>query len=386
MKCTICDSVDVVELPVPHPSRSVVSDGSIFPWALRKSSCCVCGATSHSESLSKDKVRTFYSTDYDLGLYNSGFDVRRGGSYASLVKREAGSLQPRDVLEIGCGAGFVLKELSKIWPRSGFTGLEAASSLTVGVPQPGITILNRYLEDFSAPPGSFDLIFAINVIEHAADPCQFLNKISHLLKPEGIAILIFPSAIPNLELLFVDHVHTFTSRAFAILAAKANLRVIANTELAQSTGGDFQCATLMPLSSPHSPLRDSVRPSIPTSNELNDLTRARIRYLTAWRNLDEILLGRLVCHSTVYAFGAGETATLLRAYAPTTWSRIKILLVDDPAGARRLGIPVEAISSTDVGGGAALLLATHPRTQTRLSPYFDNKRFAVTTWHDIVDR
>src|SRR4051794_40134247 len=118
MMCTICDSAGVLELPMPHPSRSVVSDGSIFSKALRKSSCCVCGATSHTESLTKDEVRAFYSKDYDLGLVNSQFDIRRGRSYASLVRREAGCLQPRDVLEIGCGSGFVLKQLFRVWPQA----------------------------------------------------------------------------------------------------------------------------------------------------------------------------------------------------------------------------------------------------------------------------
>jgi len=381
MKCSICRSADTVNLPCPNASRSIISDGSIAPIPLHKSSCPTCGAISHTLGLSQDEVRAFYSKDYDLGLANSSFDQRRGEAYAGLVERLVGARRPLEVLEIGCGGGIVLDTLARSWPWAHLTGLEAAASLTARPVGSKVRILNHYLEDFPAPPHSFDLVFAINVVEHAAEPQRFLSRIAALLKPEGIAALVFPSARPNLELLFLDHVHTFTDRAFAILAARSGLRFVENAEL-DSAMGDFQYAVLAPAD--RTPASD--RENALVARNFGDLSRQRVAYLAAWQQLDTTLEHRVAGRGPVCAFGAGEAATLLRAYAPNTWDRVSHLLVDEATGARRLGKPVSTIASFGELSRTCLLLATHPRSQQALAARFNGSCAALARWDDIIDK
>ena len=55
---------------------------------------------------------------------------------------------------------------------------------------------------------------------------------------------------------------------------------------------------------------------------ISDLWSRRDFYLKAWHDLDQALLNRSQSFPRLVAFGGGQTAALLRAYAPRTWTRL----------------------------------------------------------------
>ena len=104
-------------------------------------------------------------------------------------------LEGKTALDVGCGAGLLAEPLARLGAT--VTGIDPASELIAAAREhaagQGLAIDYRAaaIEDLS---GSFDLITAMEVIEHTADPQQFLNDLARRLAPGGLLILSTPNA------------------------------------------------------------------------------------------------------------------------------------------------------------------------------------------------
>ncbi len=377
--CVACGASKFDLLPNPHPSRSMISDARIYGIPLSKTQCKICDLVRPAAQISDGIVRAFYAEAYDLGLAASASDIARARHYAEAIIEIVDIGQPREVLEVGCGAGHVLNELAAAWPNTSFRGIDAAPQL--GGNQRGhpdrVSIRHGFLEDQVVSGPGFDLVFAINVIEHAADPSAFLRRIVDLLAPEGIAVLVLPAAHrPNLELLFADHIHSLSPLALSLLAQQCNLTV-ARLMLEPEGLGDFQIVVLRQSKKANTSVP-------PTKSQASGMSRHE--YLMRWRDLDRILNQRCGNKGEIILFGAGETAALLRTYAPFIWSRTQMLLVDETAGARELGRPVTAYRSAALSRHMPLLLATHPRSQAHLAERLAVGHDCVVRFDDVIPR
>src|ERR1700737_4689684 len=88
-----------------------------------------------------------------------------------------------------------------------------------------------------------------------------------------------------------------------------------------------------------------------------------IAYLTAWKELDVSLERQLtVADKPAQAFGAGQMAALLRAYAPRSFARLKRFLLDHPEEAWPLG-PAVRYDGANTLDGWVTLAAVHPSAQ-----------------------
>lgn len=92
-----------------------------------------------------------------------------------LVTRNA--LEPTTVCEIGCGAGGVLKQLHDRWPVSvQFTGYEISPDAHRLSQQFRTPRLRFSLEDAFAGNEPYDLLLALDVVEHVEDCYAFLRQ------------------------------------------------------------------------------------------------------------------------------------------------------------------------------------------------------------------
>lgn len=92
------------------------------------------------------------------------------------------------VLDVGCGAGFLSNHLA----REGFdvTGLDASqASLDVARRHDVSGKANYLLGDAASLPfasGSFDVVCAMDFLEHVEDPLAVVAEIARVLKPNGL--------------------------------------------------------------------------------------------------------------------------------------------------------------------------------------------------------
>lgn len=112
------------------------------------------------------------------------------------VQTLAESLNPRRVLDIGCGDGSISLPLAT--PTSHLTLLDLSASMAAlaraNVPEHLAANVEVRNEDFMAAsfePGSFDLIVSVGVLAHVDSADAFIQKIAGLLRPGGSLIVEF---------------------------------------------------------------------------------------------------------------------------------------------------------------------------------------------------
>jgi 2-polyprenyl-6-hydroxyphenyl methylase / 3-demethylubiquinone-9 3-methyltransferase len=120
-----------------------------------------------------------------------------------------------DLLDIGCGAGLFAEPLARL--GADVIGVDPAPA-TIEVArrhaeETGAKLTYRLgaAEELEAEPRRFDVVSAMEVIEHVADPARFVAAAASLIKPGG---LFLASTINR----------TLKSFAFAILGAEYVLR------------------------------------------------------------------------------------------------------------------------------------------------------------------
>ncbi|MGB9365913.1 MAG: class I SAM-dependent methyltransferase [Xanthobacteraceae bacterium] len=339
----------------------MLSDGRIVDEPLDRLSCLACGATSHAVPMDP---RRFYTPDYRLPRMAVASDAARAKAYAAWIVSL--TPRPRRLLEVGCGSGALIRELAERWPDVACVGVDPA--LPVEFTSERVTLRRGTIADL--PDARFDLVIAINVIEHAFSPHDFLSSLGARLVPDGRIVVVCPdAAIPNVELLFLDHVHSLMPRAIATAAEPLSL---AGHHPAPPAIGDFQAFVFG--------LGDDATQG--TFLDFRALAEGRHRYLASWQELDERLLSRLSNRRHV-AFGAGQMAALIRAYAPGAWARLERLIVDDPSDAWDLGKPVTSPRSLD---DATVLIATASRSQARVARRLAQDGVCSIRFDDIVPR
>ena len=96
------------------------------------------------------------------------------------------------ILDIGCGGGLLSEPLARLGGR--VTGLDAAEqNIAIArrhAEQGGLAIDYRAgsAEDLAAAGGKFDIVLAMEVVEHVADPAGFMGAAASLVAPGGMLI------------------------------------------------------------------------------------------------------------------------------------------------------------------------------------------------------
>lgn len=362
MNCIVCHSSSWEELPDPSPTKSLLSDFRELDEPLMKQTCLTCGSAARK----RNSLPSTYDT-YALYAHPGGgaFEVRRQSDYAAWLSRVFPI--PESVFEAGCGNGSFLAALREIWPSVHFHGREPSRVAAGHAREYGLEVEVGYVDSASIAGRTYDLALSINVLEHVPDPVEFLGGLARY-SPKQVAVVCPDGELPNVELLFADHLHSFTRTNLAVLFAKAGMTVL-RQEAAPASIGPFWL-TVGVLSN-GARFAHAVRRSIGAE---------RRRYLEAWQKLDRLLLERIEDRDAL-CFGAGEAAALLRTYAPQSWSRVEYCTVDHVDVDRFGDKPVVAYGDL---APQTIILATRPSSQQALAARLGADGHRVVSWHDLV--
>ena len=361
--CTICANDAFQRLPDPLLDRSITSDLRVVGEPLDKYQCRVCGAIRRGSL----QVQSLFDDAYDLYAHDPGWEeeARRQRDYAAWLARALE--RPASCFEAGSGNGSLLLALRAHWGDAALAGVEPAEGAAAAARRAGLDVATGFLQPAISATKRAALAFAVNVIEHTQDPCAFLRALaSH---GERVAIICPDATAPNNEVLFHDHLHSWRPDHLRTLFARADLRV----DLIESAPESLGCFQLVA----GRPTNGAVAPA-----PYREPDAAHARYLEAWRSLDRVLLERVGSDEAV-AFGAGEAAGLLRAYAPGAWARVKRCAVDAPQfeyfGRLRV---VDALELEP----ATLVLAVRPAVQAALDVRLRERGHRVIRWDDLIER
>ena len=117
------------------------------------------------------------------------------------------ALQPltgRSALDVGCGAGLLCEPLARLGAT--VTGVDAAPELiaaaTTHAEARGLAIDYRAL-GVEGLDGQFDLVTAMEVVEHVADPAAFVRSLAERLAPGGLLVMSTPNRTGLSKLLTI---------------------------------------------------------------------------------------------------------------------------------------------------------------------------------------
>ena len=150
-------------------------------------------------------------------------------------------LAGKRVADVGCGAGLLAEPLARL--GASVSAIDAASEVIavarVHAAGQGLEIDYRHaaVEDLA---GRFDLVTAMEVIEHVADPQAFLHSLANRLAPGGLLILSTPNRTARSRFLMItiaegigqiprgthDHGKFITPDEMKAMLAAAGLSVI----------------------------------------------------------------------------------------------------------------------------------------------------------------
>jgi hypothetical protein len=281
------------------------------------------------------------------------------------------------VLEIGCGSGALLRDLVAAWPGTKGYGIDPALPKAGGSDN-RIRLEHGFVEDIPQNWQGFDLIVAVNVVEHVPEPGAFLVALQSRLGPNGKIVIVCPATEPpNLELLFFDHLYSLPPSALCAASKLASLVARKQTS-APPQIGDFQMLVFNRVD-------DASGKSPQWDRPLPDLHARRQSYLQRWSELDQTLLDRSKPGTRLVAFGAGQTAALLRAYAPRTWARVGLIMLDDIDEAWTLGPPIASYQDAVQNlVGAEVLIAASPHAQKTIADRLRNDGLRPIQWNDLI--
>jgi ubiquinone/menaquinone biosynthesis C-methylase UbiE len=138
-----------------------------------------------------DDVQSFErrsSTYEDSFLYNFIFDWIHRDALNSVP---AGSAF-KNILDIGCGTGRLLRKAAKRWPDAQLTGVDPAEGMVNKARRlsPQAQFQVGIAEALQLPDGSIDLALSTMSFHHWQDQLQGVQQVARVMHPAGIFVLV----------------------------------------------------------------------------------------------------------------------------------------------------------------------------------------------------
>jgi SAM-dependent methyltransferase len=243
------------------------------PLKREEVACCVCEATTHSsvEGIGVDfEYRTskdvhtarrcdgcgvvflsprpqrseferiypsnYHSLDFSAEGYGFVHRIRSRLEANRLLRYCKGAPPGARILDVGCGDGFHLDLLRRFGdPSWTLEGMDVDERAIEGARQRGLHVQVSSIEQAELEPEHYDVIYAIQTIEHLGHPDQAFRNVYRALKPSGRFVVVTDNTDTLDFSLFRDrhwggyhfprHWYLFNKRALAKLATRSGFEV-----------------------------------------------------------------------------------------------------------------------------------------------------------------
>ncbi len=190
------------------------------------------------EALSSFYEQAYTSPPDEAELYSRWRALGAVGKADHVIELcDRAGLRPRTVLDVGCGDGALLGELSRRGFGGRLTGLElSAAAVAIARARPGVERVEQFDgAQVAAGEGEYDLGLLSHVLEHVPDPSALLAEVARAC----LAVVIEVPLEANLSARRsskrahaeeIGHLRRLDRRAARAIVATAGLRVAVELE------------------------------------------------------------------------------------------------------------------------------------------------------------
>ena len=234
MNCPICNS-SLIDILKEFP-QSITSDSKMIDKSVSIVICTDCGNLFNSQG-ARNNISNFYQNSYDLLGSSFQAETRIFGDKKSfsisdwrLKHLQSLNILPNigNVLDIGCGKGNFLQKFNSLFPDWNLYGIESSkSSLSIAKNNLSNSIFHERIYNKNLFDHKFDLIVALNVLEHIEEPKLFLENIFNDLTENGLVCFDIPNFKVNpIDVYVYDHLTHFTSETLVNLLQNIGFKIL----------------------------------------------------------------------------------------------------------------------------------------------------------------
>ncbi|MEJ2708567.1 MAG: class I SAM-dependent methyltransferase [Anaerolineales bacterium] len=221
-----------------HSQTHLIAEEGQFGWPTYVSICENCGLVFLNPRWTKEDYLHFYASEYDqFYRFDESQAKEKELRKAKIVWKRLQAHVPTQfssALDIGCGLGWNLYNLSQEVPGMQMAGIEPSDHCAEHfVGEIGGDLIARDVDSdwHLAHQGQYDLVVFRHVLEHLLDPIATLKKVSQALSPQGVLYIAVPDMMHpdgSLSDFWFRCVHTyyFSKTTLARVAAQAGLQAV----------------------------------------------------------------------------------------------------------------------------------------------------------------
>lgn len=145
-----------------------------------------------------------------------------------LLKQLLNKVNPKKVLDIGCGTGETLTFVRSLYPKADLFGIDTSDVAIKFAKKRGHrNIVKATALKLPFPDNTFDTVLFLDVLEHIKSDAQALSESKRVLKPGGTIIITAPALqfIWSKHDTMQDHVRRYTRRRIRYLSQKIGLKI-----------------------------------------------------------------------------------------------------------------------------------------------------------------
>jgi ubiquinone/menaquinone biosynthesis C-methylase UbiE len=107
------------------------------------------------------------------------------------VASEHSGLNPKFILDVGCGTGRLLRRAAAVWPDAQMVGVDAAAGMieSAGKLAPTITFYRGVAEALPLADATVDLVFSALSLHHWEDAQTGVGEVQRVLRRQGLFCL-----------------------------------------------------------------------------------------------------------------------------------------------------------------------------------------------------
>ena len=222
MHCPLCNSKNNINFQKSTKGLIFVKN-KFHKFKTTKTICKNCHHIFNSKKLPKNLMAKNYVTRRENKIWKKDNEYKNSAKYykglAKFIMKN--KIKKKKFLDIGCGPGYLLAEMTKYIPKNDVWGIDMSLNIPQLVPaklKKNIIVGNFESKHFDI---KFNTIALISVFEHFYNLKRPLIKINNLLESDGIFCIVVPNSKyilndKNKGLLFMhdvmslEHLHHFS--------------------------------------------------------------------------------------------------------------------------------------------------------------------------------